>query len=138
MDWQLLGLRVLGLLLLVVAATALRALNDGGSSASSGGGRYSRRRHCVGFRSSLQSCGRQIGAGSLFLLGLTVFADISWLKVIDWLGYQALVGTQKLGQQALARVDQLRDRRARKNSLSNARFKLRSTLPERKSEPSEN
>ena len=31
-DWQILGFRALGLLLLVVAATALRALNDGGAT----------------------------------------------------------------------------------------------------------
>ena len=31
-DWQVLGFRALGLLLLVVAATALRALNDGGAN----------------------------------------------------------------------------------------------------------
>ena len=124
-DWQLLGLRVLGLLLLVVAATALRALNDGGSSGlPQGAGGILGAAIASGFDQAFNPVGARLVLVALFLLGLTVFADISWLKVIDWLGYQALVGTQKLGQQALARVDQLRDRRAREKQLEQRKVQI--------------
>ena len=107
LDWQLFALRVLGLLLLIVAATALRALNDGGSSGlPQGAGGILGVAIASGFDQAFNPVGARLVLVALFLLGLTVFADISWLKVIDWLGYQALVGTQKLGQRALARVDQ--------------------------------
>ena len=124
-DWQLFGLRVLGLLLLVVAATALRALNDGGSSGlPQGAGGILGVAIASGFDQAFNPVGARLVLVALFLLGLTVFADISWLKVIDWLGYQALVGTQKLGQQALARVDQLRDRRAREKQLEQRKVQI--------------
>jgi len=124
-DWQLFGLRVLGLLLLVVAATALRALNDGGSSGlPQGAGGILGAAIASGFDQAFNPVGARLVLVALFLLGLTVFADISWLKVIDWLGYQALVGTQKLGQQALARVDQLRDRRAREKQLEQRKVQI--------------
>ena len=94
-DWQLLGFRSLGLLLLIVAATALRALNDAGDSGlPQGAGGILGAAIGAGFDQAFNPVGARLVLVTLFLLGLTVFADISWLRVIDWLGRQVIEGAR--------------------------------------------
>ena len=91
MDLQLLGFRALGLLLLVVAATALRALNDAGDSGlPQGAGGIVGAAIGAGFDQAFNPAGARLVLVTLFLLGLTVFADISWLRVVDWLGHKVI------------------------------------------------
>ena len=78
-------------MLLVVAATALRALNDAGESGlPQGAGGIMGSAIAAGFDQAFNPVGARLVLVTLFLLGLTVFADISWLKVIDWLGRRVL------------------------------------------------
>ena len=92
-DWQILGFRSLGLLLLLVAATALRALNDAGDSGlPQGSGGILGAAIGAGFDQAFNPVGARLVLVTLFLLGLTVFADISWLRVIDWLGRHVIHG----------------------------------------------
>jgi len=124
-DWQMFGLRTLGLLLLVVSATALLALNDGGASGlPQGAGGILGGAIGQGFDQAFNPVGARLVLVTLFLLGLTVFADISWLKVIDWLGAKTLSGGSNIKQGLLERVDQLRDRRAREKQLEERKLQI--------------
>ena len=124
-DWQILGFRALGLLLLVVAATALRALNDGGATGlPQGAGGILGSAIGAGFGQAFNPVGARLVLVALFLLGLTVFADISWLKVIDWVGKTVLNGSQGLWREGLLRIDRMRDRRERERQLESRKVQI--------------
>ena len=125
MDLQLLGFRALGLLLLVVAATALRALNDAGDSGlPQGAGGIVGSAIGAGFDQAFNPAGARLVLVTLFLLGLTVFADISWLRVIDWLGHKVIEGTRYAYREGLAWLDSARDRRAREKQLEERKVQI--------------
>jgi DNA segregation ATPase FtsK/SpoIIIE, S-DNA-T family len=125
LDWQLLGLRGLGLMLLVVAATALLALNDsGGSGLPQGAGGIIGAAIGMGFDQAFNPVGARLVLVTLFLLGLTVFADISWLNVIDTLGNRVLRGSGWLYGNVANKLDQLRDRRAREKQLEERKVQI--------------
>ena len=124
-DWQVFGLRALGLMLLVVAATALRALNDAGESGlPQGAGGIMGSAIAAGFDQAFNPVGARLVLVTLFLLGLTVFADISWLKVIDWLGRRVLEGTRYVYREGVKWFDQMRDRRAREKQLEERKVQI--------------
>ncbi len=124
-DWQIFGLRALGLALLVVSATALLSLNDGGASGlPQGAGGILGAAVGSGFDQAFNPVGARLVLVTLFLLGLTVFADISWLKVVDWLGSKTLSGEQKLRQGLLEKIDHMRDRRAREKQLEERKLQI--------------
>ena len=124
-DWQLLGFRSLGLLLLIVAATALRALNDAGDSGlPQGAGGILGAAIGAGFDQAFNPVGARLVLVTLFLLGLTVFADISWLRVIDWLGGQVIEGARFTHREGLAWLDRMRDRRAREKQLEERKVQI--------------
>ena len=124
-DWQVLGFRALGLLLLVVAATALRALNDGGNTGlPQGAGGILGSAIGAGFGQAFNPVGARLVLVALFLLGLTVFADISWLKVIDWLGQKVIDASQTLWREGLIRLDKMRDRREREKQLETRKVQI--------------
>jgi len=124
-DWQMIGLRALGLTLLVVSATALLSLNDvGASGLPQGAGGILGAAVGLGFDQAFNPVGARLVLVALFLLGLTVFADISWLKVVDWLGIKTLSGGQKLRQGLLEKIDHLRDRRVREKQLEERKLEI--------------
>ena len=124
-DWQMIGLRTLGLLLLLVSATALLALNDNGNSGlPQGSGGILGAAVGQGFDQAFNPVGARLVLVTLFLLGLTVFADISWLRVVDWLGATTLSGGQHVRQGLLEKIDQLRDRRAREKQLEERKLQI--------------
>jgi len=124
-DWQMMGLRALGLALLVVSATALLSLNDGGASGlPQGAGGILGAAIGSGFDQAFNPVGARLVLVTLFLLGLTVFADISWLKVVDWLGSKTLSGESKLRQGLLEKIDHMRDRRAREKQLEERKLQI--------------
>jgi len=132
-DWQLLGLRALGLLLVVVAATALRALNDfGDSGLPQGAGGILGAAIGAGFDQAFNPVGARLVLVTLFLLGLTVFADISWLKVVDWLGQRVIQGVSALYQGSLTRLDELKDRRARDKQLEERKVQIEAHVAQEK------
>ena len=73
-DWQLLGFRGLGLLLLLISATALQTLNDGGGTElPQGAGGILGFEIAKGFGQAFNPVGARLVLVALFLLGLTVF-----------------------------------------------------------------
>ena len=124
-DWQLLGFRGLGLLLLLISATALGALNDGGGTElPQGAGGILGSEIGTGFGQAFNPVGARLVLVALFLLGLTVFADISWLKVIDWLGQKVIDCSQTLWRHGLLRLDKMRDRREREKQLASRKVQI--------------
>ncbi len=98
-DWVLLGLRVVGLCLVMVAGTGLASLlytevsaNLPSSAGGILGGEISEAvNEIFGF------IGGSLLLVALFLFGLTIFIDISWLAVMDTIGYGILTGCRYLG-----------------------------------------
>jgi S-DNA-T family DNA segregation ATPase FtsK/SpoIIIE len=136
-DWQMMGLRAFGLLLAVMAATALRALNDvGASGLPQGAGGIVGAAIGLGFDQAFNPVGARLVLVTVFLLGLTLFADISWLSVIDWIGQRVLTAASAIRQMAAAKLDQFRDRRAREKQLEERKVKIeRHVASEKKRTP---
>ena len=118
MDWALFGLRALGLILLVIAFTALTALNDfGGSGLPQGAGGILGSTTGGAFQSAFSPVGARLILVAVFLLGLTVFADINWLYLIDRLGRWILSGSSRAWHHLVAARDRFLDRRAREKQF---------------------
>ena len=117
-EWSLFGLRALGLVLLVIAFTALTALNDlGDSGLPQGAGGILGASTGVAFDAAFSPVGARLILVAVFLLGLTVFADINWLHLIDRLGHWLLVGSSRAWHAAIDARDRFVDRRAREKQL---------------------
>ena len=78
----------------------------------------------AGFDQAFNPAGARLVLVTLFLLGLTVFADISWLRVIDWLGHKVIEGTRYAYRNGLAWLDRARDRRAREKQLEERKVQI--------------
>ena len=117
-NWTLLGLRAVGLLLCVIAGTALAALNDfGQSNLPQGAGGIMGGSIAGGFDAAFSPVGARLILIAVFLLGLTVFADISWLKLIENLGAVVLKTINRTWEAIQLQRDKIRDRKAREKQL---------------------
>ena len=113
-DWTLFGLRALGLVLLVIAATALAALNDRGlADLPQGAGGILGDSVGSAFDSAFSAVGARLVLLALFFLGLTIFADISWLRVTEDLGRWLIQGATRGWNWVLVTRDRIADRRQR-------------------------
>ena len=91
-DWLTLCLRGLGLVLVMTTATALADLHYGGGESSLPNGVGGILGSAVGAASAsaFSYVGSTLILVAVFLFGITVFTDLSWLKVIDHTGQIAL------------------------------------------------
>ncbi|MBT6332553.1 MAG: cell division protein FtsK, partial [Halieaceae bacterium] len=114
-DWTVFGLRALGLILVVFAATSLAALNDSGNAdLPQGAGGILGASIGLGFDTAFSSVGARLLLLAVFFLGITIFADISWLRVIDELGSRLIEGCARFWNWLLHTRDRLADRRERR------------------------
>ena len=114
-DWTVFGLRALGLILVVLAATSLAALNDSGNAdLPQGAGGILGASIGLGFDTAFSSVGARLLLLAVFFLGITIFADISWLRVIDELGSRLIEGCAGFWNWLLHTRDRLADRRERR------------------------
>ncbi|MHA7817523.1 MAG: DNA translocase FtsK [Pseudohaliea sp.] len=117
-DWTHLSIRLLGFVLVMVAGTALAALNDSGQSAlPQGAGGILGQAIGGAFAGAFSAVGSRLILVAVFLFGVTIFTDLSWLRLMDRLGAAALGGLGRLRGWTVARIDSLRDRRARERHL---------------------
>ncbi|MEE4202596.1 MAG: DNA translocase FtsK 4TM domain-containing protein [Halieaceae bacterium] len=124
-DWTLLALRSVGLVLLTLASTALAALNDlGQSGLPQGSGGILGATVSHGFDAAFSPVGARLILVAVFLLGLTVFADISWLAVSEWLGRRTIDGWVRSREALLNLRDRVADRRAREKQLEARKAQL--------------
>jgi S-DNA-T family DNA segregation ATPase FtsK/SpoIIIE len=117
-DWTHLSIRLLGFVLVMVAGTALAALNDSGQSAlPQGAGGILGQAIGSAFSGAFSAVGSRLILVAVFLFGVTIFTDLSWLRLMDRLGAATLGGLDRLRSWFVARIDSLRDRRARERHL---------------------
>lgn len=116
--WQLMAFRFFGFMLLLISACGLAALHiKAGESLASAGGILGTLvlDLCIPLLASL---GTTLLLFAVFLFGLTVSADISWLGVIDTLGNWALIAYEGITVKGAAWLKERRERAATKERLT--------------------
>lgn len=113
-SWTTLCIRVCGLVLVMLSGTALAALNYGsGGDLPQGAGGVIGQAAATATAGAFSAVGGRLILVAVFLFGMTIFTDLSWLRLMDRLGAYTLQATQVLRERAVAFTDSLRDRRAR-------------------------
>ncbi|MCP5131772.1 MAG: DNA translocase FtsK 4TM domain-containing protein [Pseudomonadales bacterium] len=117
-DWVTFGIRALGLVLVMIAGTALAALNDvGGSSLPQGAGGILGQAIGSNFTHAFSAVGSRLILLAVFLFGMTIFTDLSWLKLIEKVGARAITSFNSSRSWLLKTIDSIRDRRAREKAV---------------------
>lgn len=114
-DWASFSIRIIGLCLVMIATTALAMMGDSGSSGlpfGSGGVLG----QAVGQASldAFSVFGGRLILVAILLFGMTVFTDLSWLKLMDQTGALSMELYEWLRGQLVARWQQLQEKRALK------------------------
>jgi S-DNA-T family DNA segregation ATPase FtsK/SpoIIIE len=117
-DWLTFGIRALGLVLVMIAGTALAAMNDTGTSnLPQGAGGILGQAIGENFTVAFSAVGSRLILLAVFLFGMTIFTDLSWLKVMEKVGAWS-IHTFKTSRDWLVKtVDSMRDRRAREKAV---------------------
>jgi DNA segregation ATPase FtsK/SpoIIIE, S-DNA-T family len=114
-DWVTLAIRTLGLVLVMIAGTALAAMNDlGGSHLPQGLGGMLGQAVGGAFTEAFSVTGSRLILVAVFLFGMTVFTDLSWLRLMEQVGYWTLEGTARSWQKLQQRLKDLREKREQK------------------------
>lgn len=91
-DWLVAGLRAVGFLLVMTSGCGLAGLQfynpESGLPVNSGG--MLGELIATSADSAFNPAGATLVLISSFLFGMTIFTDLSWLRVIDWLGLHAI------------------------------------------------
>ncbi|KGE03515.1 DNA translocase FtsK [Pseudohaliea rubra] len=117
-DWTHASIRLLGFVLVMVAGTALAALNDNGQSGlPQGAGGILGQAIGGAFAGAFSAVGSRLILVAVFLFGVTIFTDLSWLRLMDRVGAAALGAASRLRSGLVTRLDGIRDRRARERQL---------------------
>lgn len=102
-DWILIGLRIVGLVLVMVAGTGLAAMNYGSDVSNlpySHGGLLGAS-VAVAVDAAFSYTGGTLLLIAVFLFGLTIFTDLSWLAVMDETGRLTLLLIARVREQWL-------------------------------------
>jgi S-DNA-T family DNA segregation ATPase FtsK/SpoIIIE len=116
-DWPTFVIRVIGLCLVMIASTALAMIGDGGQSGlpfGSGGALGQAVGNAV--VNGFSAFGGRLILVAVFLFGITIFTDLSWLKLMDDVGALTLRGTQKLRTYLLQQFHQWREKRSQQEA----------------------
>jgi S-DNA-T family DNA segregation ATPase FtsK/SpoIIIE len=117
-DWPLVGLRGLGLIFVLLSFTGLASINDlGQSGLPQGAGGIFGSAIAAGFNAAFSPVGARLILLALLLTGLTIFADISWLRLMEVIGARLLQAVSVIRSFGIERWDRFRDRRARERQL---------------------
>ncbi len=117
-DWTTFGIRALGLVLVMVAGTALAAMNDTGRSAlPQGTGGILGQAISSGFTVAFSAVGSRLILLAIFLFGITIFTDLSWLILLEKVGAWS-IATFHISRERLARgMGEFRDTRRREKAV---------------------
>ena len=111
-DWLMFGIRTLGLILVMIAGTTLAAMNDLGNSGlpQGAGGILG---HAIGdaFTAAFSEVGSRLILLSVFLFGMTIFTDLSWLKLMERIGFWSMSLATRSRQWVQSFVSTLREKR---------------------------
>ncbi len=117
-DWMTFGIRALGLVLVMIAGTALAAMNDPGNSGlPQGAGGILGQAIGDAFTVAFSPVGSRLILLSVFLFGMTIFTDLSWLRLMEQLGAAAMAAYARVRDLLLKTIDELKDRRERDKQI---------------------
>ena len=117
-DWLTFGIRALGLVLVMIAGTALAAMNDSGNNPMpQGAGGILGQAIGDAFTAAFSAVGSRLILLSVFLFGMTIFTDLSWLRLMEGLGAFCLNTVSRLRDRVQRGIDDFRDRRAREKTV---------------------
>ena len=117
-DWMTFSIRTLGLVLVMIAGTALAAMNDlGNSGLPQGAGGILGQSIGDAFTRAFSPVGSRLILLAVFLFGMTIFTDLSWLRLMEQTGAAAIAGYRRSQALVLSLVDGIRDRRERDKQL---------------------
>jgi S-DNA-T family DNA segregation ATPase FtsK/SpoIIIE len=121
-DWVTLAIRTLGLLLVMIAGTALAAMNDlGHSQLPQGLGGMLGQAVGTSFNDAFSVTGSRLILCAVFLFGVTVFTDLSWLKLMDDIGRWTLTLSTRSYDWCRDKYHSRRDHRAQAKVLEERR-----------------
>ncbi len=121
-DWTTFAIRALGLVLVMMAGTAITAMNDTGHSGlPQGAGGILGQAIGGAFNTAFSAIGSRLILLAVFLFGITIFTDLSWLNLMDRLGAMVMQGWQRgrdwwlnYRENRLERREREREKEARK------------------------
>lgn len=110
-DWLVFSLRTIGLILVMISATSLTAIHYGGADNTLPFGVGGILGNATGEAAShaFNHIGSTLVLVAVFLFGLTIFADISWLEVIDRVGGVTLAGCEAARRLAVGFIDRRKE-----------------------------
>jgi S-DNA-T family DNA segregation ATPase FtsK/SpoIIIE len=117
-DWLTFGIRALGLVLVMIAGTALAAMNDSGNSGlPQGAGGILGQAIGDGFTVAFSAVGSRLILLAVFLFGMTIFTDLSWLTLMDKIGAWSIAAFTRSRNWCRKTFDELRDKREREKAV---------------------
>ena len=117
-DWLTFGIRALGLVLVMIAGTALAAMNDTGTSAlPQGAGGILGQAIGDAFTLAFSPVGSRLILLAIFLFGITIFTDLSWLRLMDKLGAWSIATFTTCRVRLAKFIDDFRDQRKREKAV---------------------
>ncbi|MGB1139843.1 MAG: DNA translocase FtsK [Halioglobus sp.] len=117
-DWVTFGIRALGLVLVMIAGTALAAMNDiGGSSLPQGAGGILGQAIGTAFTAAFNPVGSRLILLAIFLFGITIFTDLSWLRLMDTLGAWSIATFKRARDWVGTTLDEMKDKRQREKAV---------------------
>lgn len=117
-DWTTFGIRALGLVLVMIAGTALAAMNDfGGSALPQGHGGILGQAIGGGFTVAFSEVGSRLILLAVFLFGMTIFTDLSWLTLLEKVGAWSITTFNSSRDWLTKVVSDFRDSRKREKAV---------------------
>ncbi len=124
-DWLTFGIRTLGLVLVMVAGTSLAALNDGGTSQlPQGTGGILGQAIGGAFTVAFSDVGSRLILLAIFLFGMTIFTDLSWLRLMEQLGAYSIRAFNAARDWGTERYEQFVDRRQREKVIEERKVQI--------------
>jgi S-DNA-T family DNA segregation ATPase FtsK/SpoIIIE len=117
-DWLTFGIRALGLVLVMIAGTALAAMNDTATSGlPQGAGGILGQAIGDAFTLAFSAVGSRLILLAVFLFGMTIFTDLSWLKLMDRLGAWSIASFHASRSWLIKAFADLREKREREKAV---------------------
>jgi S-DNA-T family DNA segregation ATPase FtsK/SpoIIIE len=117
-DWLTFGIRALGLVLVMIAGTALAAINDPGTyRLPQGAGGILGQAIGDACTTAFSAVGSRLILLAVFLFGMTIFTDLSWLRLMDRLGCWSIAAFTRTRDWMFKQLDDLRDRHLRERTV---------------------
>ncbi|MFT4520630.1 MAG: S-DNA-T family DNA segregation ATPase FtsK/SpoIIIE [Halioglobus sp.] len=117
-DWLTFGIRALGLVLVMIAGTALAAMNDSGvSPLPQGSGGILGQAIGSAFTIAFSGVGSRLILLAIFLFGITIFTDLSWLTAMEKIGSWSITSFNAARAWTAKTIEEFQLRRKREKAV---------------------